>query len=258
VLFDAHLHVIDPRFPLRANRGFVPEPFTVDDYRAAVDGLGIGGGAVVSGSFQGEDQEYLRDALGRLGPAFVGVTNLPEDASDALIVSLAGAGVRAARVNLRRGAPTGTAAIRALAERVHDVAGWHVELYADSATLDADDLAVLARLPRVVIDHLGLSEGGLPGLVRFAAAGGHVKATGFGRLDLDVPTALRAIHRANPRALVFGTDLPGTRAPRRFRAADIDLVRDALGEDGARRVLRDNAVALYRPRIEPSIGAPVA
>ena len=34
-VFDAHLHVIDPRFPLVANQGYVPDPFTVDDYRDA-------------------------------------------------------------------------------------------------------------------------------------------------------------------------------------------------------------------------------
>ena len=28
-IFDAHFHVIDPRFPLQPNQGFVPEPFPV-------------------------------------------------------------------------------------------------------------------------------------------------------------------------------------------------------------------------------------
>ena len=69
-LFDAHLHVIDPRFPLVPNQGWLPEPFTVEDYLARVAGLGLVGGAVVSGSFQGFDQSYLREALRRLGPGF--------------------------------------------------------------------------------------------------------------------------------------------------------------------------------------------
>ena len=33
-MFDAHLHIIDPRFPLVENDGYLPEPFTVDDYLA--------------------------------------------------------------------------------------------------------------------------------------------------------------------------------------------------------------------------------
>src|SRR3954447_26063794 len=94
-LFDAHLHIIDPRFPLVPNQGWLPDPFTTEDYLARVAALGVVGGAVVSGSFQGFDQTYLREALRRLGPGFVGVTQLPATASDAEILDLAAAGVRA-------------------------------------------------------------------------------------------------------------------------------------------------------------------
>ena len=47
---------------------------------------------------------------------------------------------------------------------------------------------------------------------------------------------------------MFGTDLPGTRAPRPFEDQDCMLILEALGEDGARRVLCDNALAFYRLR----------
>ena len=50
----------------------------------------------------------------------------------------------------------------------------------------------------------------------------------------------------NPAMLVFGTDIPSTRAPRPFEAADIDLVETVLGTELARRVFWDNAPALYR------------
>ena len=66
-IFDAHLHIIDERFPLVANAGYLPPQFTADAYRAAVAPLGVCGGAIVSGSFQALDQSYLRDALDRLG-----------------------------------------------------------------------------------------------------------------------------------------------------------------------------------------------
>ncbi|GJN95251.1 hypothetical protein NJB1907f44_31280 [Mycobacterium marinum] len=61
-LFDAHFHIIDPSFPLIGNEGYFPPAFTIGDYRARTAGLGIRGGAVVSGSFQGFDQGYLRRA----------------------------------------------------------------------------------------------------------------------------------------------------------------------------------------------------
>jgi predicted TIM-barrel fold metal-dependent hydrolase len=76
--------------------------------------------------------------------------------------------------------------------------------------------------------------------------GAWVKATGFGRGDLDIPAVISRIHSVNPGAVMFGTDLPSTRAPRPFSAADIDLVGATLGHDEAEKVLHDNAVTLYR------------
>ena len=88
----------------------------------------------------------------------------------------------------------------------------------------------------------------MPTLLRLAERGVQVKATGFGRVDFDVAQALRDIARANPASLVFGTDLPSTRAPRPFQESDIALVADALGETLAAKVFYENAVAFYRPR----------
>jgi predicted TIM-barrel fold metal-dependent hydrolase len=104
----------------------------------------------------------------------------------------------------------------------------------------------LGRLPQVVVDHLGLFRDGLPALLALVERGARVKASGFGRGDLDIPAALRALSEANPEALMFGTDLPSPRALRPFADSDRDLVLDTLGEGGGRRVLYDNAVGLYR------------
>lgn len=245
--FDAHLHVIDPRFPLVANQGYVPAPFTVADYRAATAALGVTGGAVVSGSFQGFDQSYLIDALEKLGPGFVGVTQLPPATPDADIRALDRAGVRAVRFNLRRGGSAGLDDLEPLAERVAAVAGWHVEVYVDGRQL-AELEPGLAALPRLSIDHLGLHRDGLPSLLRLVEGGARVKASGFGRVELDVPAALRAIAAVDPTALLFGTDLPGTRAPRPFTASDLTLLDATLGPGAARRARHDNAVAWYQPR----------
>ena len=40
-LFDAHFHVVDPAHPLVENNGFLPDPFTVADYRARVRDLNV-------------------------------------------------------------------------------------------------------------------------------------------------------------------------------------------------------------------------
>jgi predicted TIM-barrel fold metal-dependent hydrolase len=229
-VFDAHLHVIDPRFPLVANQGYVPQPFTVDDYRAATAALNVVGGAVVAGSFQ--HQGWLPDALGRLGSGFVGVVELDGGVGDEEIARLDEAGVRAVRFNLRRGGSLD----ERLAQRVYEVAGWHAEVYAGGRELAAleDRLRVL---PRLSVDHLGLDAEALPVLRRLGCM---VKATGFGRVDLDVESTLRAL---DPDRLLFGTDLPGTRARRPFAPADLELVAEI-----APQALADNARAWYRPR----------
>jgi predicted TIM-barrel fold metal-dependent hydrolase len=235
-VFDSHLHIIDPRFPLVANQGYLPEPFTVDEYRAATDGLGVTGGAVVSGSFQGYDQTYLVDALERLGPGFVGVTQLRGDESDGEIRSLDAAGVRAVRFNLHRGGELD----EQLALRVHDLVGWHTEVYAGGQALARLE-SRLRELPRLAVDHLGLDPRALPVLRRLGA---HVKATGFGRVALDVEATLRTL---DPSLLLFGTDLPGTRALRPFEPRDLRLV-----ERFAPAALAENAHAGYRPRYFPA------
>lgn len=250
-LFDAHLHIIDPRYPLIDNEGYRPPAFTVEDYRARTAGLDVVGGAVVSGSFQGFDQTYLLAALAELGPAFVGVTQLPATAPDEQVVSLAAAGVRAVRFNARRGGSETLDQLDRLARRVHDLAGWHTELYIDARDL-SELIPTLVALPQVSVDHLGLSRDGLPHLLRLVEQGARVKATGFSRGDLDVPAALRQVARINPAALMVGTDLPCTRAPRPFAASDLDVVTAALADDGlARSASAGNATALYRPTVLP-------
>lgn len=246
-VFDAHLHIIDPRFPLLENNGYLPPPFTVEDYRARVRGLGVAGGAVVSGSFQGFDQSYLTDALSTLGPNFVGVTQIPADTSDAEIQRLDDSGVRAVRFNVRRGGSADISDADRLARRVYDLAGWHAEFYIDSREL-APLHTTLAALPRISIDHLGLRAEGLPDLLRLVEGGAYVKATGFGRIDFEPGPAMRHILDINPHALVFGTDLPSTRAPRPFEDTDLTGLADVLGADHAANVLWHNAAALYLQR----------
>ena len=244
-IFDAHCHIIDSAYPLIPNNGYTPEFFSVDDYQKRTRPLGIIGGAVVSGSFQGFDQTYLIAALKRLGPGFVGVTQLPASVTDSELETLHQQGIRALRFNLKRGGSEQLDQLESMARRVHDCVGWHCELYIDSRELPALETRLL-RLPALSIDHLGLSHEGLPSLLRLARHGVRVKACGFGRVDFAVPGVLQQIHSANPHALMFGTDLPSTRAPRPFEDTDIVLLIDALGEDGAGRALWQNAREFYR------------
>ena len=245
-LFDAHFHIIDPRFPLVPNNGYLPEAFTVADYRKRVEPLDVTGGAVVSGSFQAFDQSYLKDALVQLGSGFVGVTQIPAGATDEDILALDRAGVRAVRFNLYRGGSAAPADVDTLARRVHEVAGWHSEFYLDAADF-AELEPTLAALPQISVDHLAMSDDTTGALLRLVESGTVIKATGFGRTNVSDPDALmRSIVTANPAALIFGSDLPSTRATIPFQDSDIERIADAVGTDHVDAVLGANARALYR------------
>jgi len=249
-VFDTHFHIIDPRFPVVENQGFLPPIFTVEDYRARTAPLGIEAGTVIAGSFQGTQTQYMYDALAKFGPTFVGVIQIPATVTDEEILKLNAAGVRAVRFNLYRGGSAGIEDLDRLARRVHDVSGWHAELYVDASTL-GPVFDTVANLPKVSIDHLGMTQAGMPHLLKLAERGAKVKATGFGRTEVDVPAALRDLARANPECLMFGTDLPSQRARRPFLPSDMDLIRETLDDALARKAFWDNAAAFYRPKDLP-------
>ncbi|MFZ2510469.1 MAG: amidohydrolase family protein [Gordonia sp. (in: high G+C Gram-positive bacteria)] len=244
-VFDAHLHIIDPAHPLVKNNEFLPDPFTVADYRARIDGLGIAGGAVVSGSFQAFDQGYLLDALRALGPTYVGVTQIPRDTRDHRIRELDAAGVRAVRFNVARGGSAALDDLEHLARRVHDLVDWHAELYLDSRTIDNDLAHRIAALPAASIDHLGMHADGLPNLLRLVEQGVKVKATGFGRVELDPAAVITAIIDVDPSALMVGTDLPSTRAKRPFQDEDFECIARVLDAEQTAAVFWGNAAAFY-------------
>lgn len=176
---------------------------------------------MVAGSFQGFDTAWLLDALEQLGRSYVGVAQLPGSVSEDEVRALDAAGVRAVRFNLRRGGELDVD----LALRVHEIAGWHAEVYATELPAHEDRLR---ELPRLCVDHLGMNPEGLAVAARLGAM---VKAT---------PRYAGDLSAVDPARLLFGTDLPGTRAPRRFEPADLERV--------AHVPVADNARAWYRPR----------
>ncbi len=244
-IFDSHLHIIDKTFPITPNNGYTPEEFTCQDYQKKTSAYKLCGGAIVSGSFQAFDQSYLLEALSKLGATYVGVTQLPATVTDDQIIHLNNQGVRAIRFNLKRGGSEKVAYLSSMAKRVYEIAGWHTELYVDAKGLP-DLYKTLIALPAVSIDHLGLSRSGQKLLLKLVEKGVRVKATGFSRVDFDVRNALKALYSANPTSLLFGTDLPSTRAPRPYSDNDLRLVIDTLGAEAAKYVLSKNAFEFYR------------
>ena len=243
-MFDAHFHIIDFRFPITENQGYMPPNYGVEDYQKDTADWNVLGGAIVSGSFQGFNQDYLVNALKQMGPVFCGVTQLPYTVSDEEIVNLNEKGVKALRFNIKRGGSEDLSKLDYFARRVYDLVGWHSELYIDAKEIP-QIATTIEKLPAISIDHLGLSEEGLPHLLKLVDKGIHVKATGFGRVELNVENALKSIYQTNPDALMFGTDLPSTRAKRPFAYEDIKLIQHLFDEQAADKILYTNALKWY-------------
>jgi predicted TIM-barrel fold metal-dependent hydrolase len=243
-IFDAHFHIIDFNFPIKENQGYLPPSYVVEDYQNDVSNLIVLGGTIVSGSFQGFDQEYLLNSLKQMGSTFCGVTQLPFTVTDEEILRLNEKGVKALRFNIKRGGSEDLSKLDYFARRVFDLVGWHSELYIDAKELP-EIASTIEKLPAISIDHLGLSEEGLPHLLKLVDKGIHVKATGFGRVELNVENALKSIFETNPDALMFGTDLPSTRAKRPFEYADIELIQRVFDEQATDKILYTNALKWY-------------
>ena len=251
-VFDCHLHIIERGYPLFENNGYIPDEYTVDNYLSRVSDYDIKGGVVVSGSFQGFDQTYLVNALRKLGSRFVGVTQLPVTSTDDEILKLSEIGVRAVRFNLNRGGSADVNDLVTMATRIYDLAGWHVELYLGPKSLNVIKEKI-PLLPKVCIDHLAISNSNLEILLPLIREGLTIKATGFGRLDMDIPETLKRIHEISPDALMFGTDLPSTRAPRIYSDQDLLTIVEALGEIESKKVMSQNALKFYDIEIHPLV-----
>ncbi|MDN7125215.1 amidohydrolase family protein [Pseudidiomarina terrestris] len=248
-IIDAHLHIYNDAYPLIENQGFLPPPFSVEDYQHRTRDLPIVGGVVVSGSSHGFDQKYLKPALEKLGDQFVGITNLPSTVSDEKILSLRDAGVRGVRVNLKRGVVSGLDNLVDFGMRIWDLAGWHLEMYVDSRELD-EIIPKLIKLPKASVDHLGMARSGLSQVRKLAEAGVKIKASGFGRTEVNVAEAVQKLYETNPDCLMFGTDLPSNRAERPFNRTDISVVAGALDNaDAIDKVFARNAAEFYNIKL---------
>jgi predicted TIM-barrel fold metal-dependent hydrolase len=150
----------------------------------------------------------------------------------------------AVRFNLKRGGSEGKKYMVRLSNLLYDQFGWRTELYVDSKELKELD-PILSQIPKFSIDHLGLSKEGLTNLYYWAEKGVKIKATGFGRIDFDPIPVMKKICKINPTALMFGTDLPSTRAPVPFHRNDIDLIKAHFSEREQENIFYKNATAWY-------------
>ncbi len=153
--WDTHLHVFDPRFPVRADAVFQPPVATARDYAAVQHRLGTERALVVQSSAHGTDHAGLLDAIATLGAGACGIAMVDAAVPDAELRRLARGGVRGARFLMVPGGVLSWSELEPLAARIQQV-GWHVNLQLDGHEL-ADRAGLIERLPgQVIIDHLGM------------------------------------------------------------------------------------------------------
>ncbi|GAA3626728.1 amidohydrolase family protein [Flavivirga jejuensis] len=243
-IFDSHFHIINPKYPLFKNNGYLPPDFTIKDYQEKTKEIEIIGGAIVSGSFQKFHQEYLIDALSKLGNNYFGVANIPLKMEEKDLDRLNRSNIVAVRFNLKRGGSEGIDNLIKLSNLLFDKYNWHTELYVDSKDLK-ELKPILMEIPQFSIDHLGLSKSGIKELYYWAERGVKIKATGFGRIDFDPIPIMKKIYSINPRSLMFGTDLPSTRAQIPFTMKDVELIKNNFTEPEQQNLFYKNSLEWY-------------
>ncbi|WP_159649652.1 amidohydrolase family protein [Erysipelothrix aquatica] len=253
-IFDSHFHIINKKYPIIENQGFIPNSFLVNDYIDAISDfqLEITGGVVVSGSYHGYDQTYFVEAIESLTnfyqAPFVGVTQLPLDTSMAEIKRLNEIGIRAVRFNLYRGQTIDYQEVINFANKIYDAVKWKVEFYLDFSNVDQSFMEMITALPKASIDHMGLSYESLPTLKKLLSEDIAIRISGFGRIDYtndEIVLAIRELYEINEELLIFGSDIPSTRAKRPFMLRDVQMITDALGAEAANKVLFENGLKWY-------------
>jgi 2-pyrone-4,6-dicarboxylate lactonase len=259
---DAHCHVFGPaaRFPYAPNRRYTPADAPKETLAALHAHLGIARVVIVQASAHGSDNRAMLDAIAS-NPANVrGVAIVAGDETDADLAALHAGGVRGVRFNFVRhlgGAPD-PAVFRRVLDRIKPM-GWHVVLH-----LDAADIVPLSELIRglplpFVIDHMGRVDSSLgveqPAFRALLDLAGMercwIKVSGCERIarkpyDAAVPFA-RALVRAAPRRVLWGTDFPHPNLAEPADEADlVDLIPNYAQTEAERHLLLvENPARLY-------------
>jgi len=227
---------------------------------------------LVQPSFYGTDNACMLDAMARMAGAR-GVAVLAEETPTQALEALDAQGVRGLRVNI---ATSGVAPIEDIKRKIAGAArlcewhGWHVQVF-----VPADAIEPLAPFIRtlpvgVVFDHFGLiapgtTSGPLAALCRLLESGNvWVKISGAYRIaddpaDTRIDALARALTKANPERIVWGSDWPhtpkhdihtGSATELPFQDIDtrglLHLLPRWLEDDAlVKRVLVDNPARLY-------------
>lgn len=262
---DSHMHIFDPRFAPSPHWMRQPPDAPVAAYRQLQQRLGTQRAVVVTPSTYGTDNACTLDALTQLGDSARGVAVVAHDVGDAELDLLAARGVCGLRVNFvtpQSWGKTTQQMLTTLAGKVQRL-GWHIQVFVHPEQL-VQLASVLAALPvPLVVDHLGRidpaegTRGAAYDALRRLLDGGntwvklsgaYMRSTVQGPSYADTLPLGRALVRAAPERLVWGSDWPHTtEPPGTVNDADlVDLLWAWAGTPATlERILVDNPAHLY-------------
>jgi predicted TIM-barrel fold metal-dependent hydrolase len=244
---DCHMHVLGPfdRYPLAAERAYNVPAAALEAHERMKSRVGLQRTVLVQASGHGFDNRAMLAALAELGERGRGVAVLPLNASSKELETLHAAGVRGVRLNLvtlaSRHGDDRARAVRDY-ERLLEPMGWHLQVFADAATVQSLETTLRRCRVTVVIDHMGLPDAaagiaqpGFQALLRLMKeehmwvklAGADRITRKSGRLRDAVPF-MRALADVAPERLVWGSDWPhiGFHAGQQVRGDQVLPFRD--------------------------------
>jgi predicted TIM-barrel fold metal-dependent hydrolase len=220
---DCHFHIFGPydKFPLDEGRGYTPPAALVDDYLAMADVVGLQRMVIVQPSPYGTDNRATLDAVEQFGRhRAVAVAVIDDRVDAATLRGMSDAGVRGVRFNLVSGNGTPVEQLQIMARRLAPLR-WHIQVYAEGATM-LQLGAMLAELPvPIVIDHcggvmaeLGTAHPQFQALLRLLDSGNawiktcSYRVSSTGTPFADAEANVKALVAAAPERCVWGTDWP--------------------------------------------------
>src|SRR5579864_8311 len=276
---DSHTHIYgDPaQFPLWSGRTFTPEPALPEEMSALHRALHMDRVVIVTPSAYGTDNAVTLYGIKARGANARGIAVIDEKTPDSDLDAMASAGVRGIRLISGANGPSDPAVARrrfqAAVPRMKS-RNWHIQMYTSLGIILAlKDLIQASPVP-VVFDHFGgaqaargLNQPGFADLLELLHSGkAYVKISGAYRAStrgpdyFDVAPLARALIRANPDRIVWGSDWPhpnGTAVPGRkptdiappFQIDDGRLLNllPSWEPDAAvrKKILVDNPTRLY-------------
>lgn len=224
---DCHMHVIGPfaRYPLAAERAYnVPEA-PLEAHERMKRRVGLERTVLVQASGHGHDNRAMLAALAELGERGRGVAVVDPGTPASELQRLHELGVRGVRLNLQS-LPSryGSDHARLVGEfeRLLAPRGWHLQVFANGATLERLEPVLERCRVSVVIDHMGLPDAaagieqpGFQAVLRLMRkdhvwvklAGADRITRSSGRLR-DAIAFMQALAAVAPQRLVWGSDWP--------------------------------------------------